>query len=86
MQEMANKGITRVLVEGGPSLQTNLLGEGLADEIVIFQSRKEVSGPTLQPFSPSGLEAVTENPDYNLADKRHIGEDLIWIYRRTEYW
>lgn len=86
MQELANQGITRVLVEGGASLQNNLLREGLADEIVIFQGRKEVSGPTLQPFSPSGLEAVTENPDYNLADKRHIGEDLIWTYRRTEYW
>jgi diaminohydroxyphosphoribosylaminopyrimidine deaminase/5-amino-6-(5-phosphoribosylamino)uracil reductase len=86
MQEMGKQGITRVLVEGGPSLQNNLLSEGLADEIIIFQGRKEITGPTLQPFSPSGLEAVTENPDYNLADKRYIGEDLIWIYRRTAYW
>lgn len=86
MEELANQGITRVLVEGGPSLENNLLQEGLADEIFIFQGRKEITGPTLQPFSPHGLEAVTENPDYNLADKRYIGEDLIWIYRRAEYW
>lgn len=86
MQELANQGITRVLVEGGASLENNLLQEGLADEIIIFQGRKEITGPTLQPFSPSGLEAVVENPDFTLADQRHIGEDLMWIYRRTEYW
>lgn len=86
MQELANQGITRILVEGGPSLENNLLQEGLADEIIIFQGRKEITGPTLQPFSPSGLESVVENPEFNLADQRHIGEDQIWIYRRAEYW
>lgn len=85
MRELAERGLTRVLVEGGPSLESNLLKQGLADEVVIFQGMKEERGPTIMPFAPSGLEAVTDSPDYQLADKRLIGDDRLWVYRRKEY-
>lgn len=86
MRELATRGIARVLVEGGPSLEVNLLKEDLADEVVIFQGMKEERGPTILPFAPSGLEAVTDSPNYKLADTRPIGEDRLWVYRRTDYW
>jgi len=86
MNELADRGITRLLVEGGPSLEANLLKEGLADEVLIFQGRKEVRGPTIMPFAPAGLESVTDDPAFTLTDKRLIGSDLIWVYRRREFW
>lgn len=85
MREFAERGLTRLLVEGGPSLEVNLLKQGLADEVVIFQGMKEERGPTIMPFAPSGLEAVTDSPDYRLADTRPVGEDRLWVYRRKEY-
>ncbi len=86
MRELAEHGLTRVLVEGGPSLEANLLKENLADEVVIFQGVKEERGPTILPFAPAGLEAVTDSPNFQLADTRPIGEDRLWIYRRTDFW
>ena len=86
MNTLAEQGLTRVLIEGGPSLEANLLKASMADEVFVFQGRKEVAGPTIMPFSPSGLEAITDSKDYVLADRRFIGEDLVWIYRRTEFW
>lgn len=86
MRQIAERGVTRLLVEGGPSLEANLMQDGLADEVVIFQGHKEVTGATIMPFAPHGLEAVTDSDDFALADRRYIGDDILWIYRRTDFW
>ncbi len=86
LRALAEAGLTRVLVEGGPSLEANLLKEGLVDEAIIFQGSKEVRGATIMPFAPAGLEAVTDSPAFRLADRRPIGEDLLWTYRRIDFW
>jgi diaminohydroxyphosphoribosylaminopyrimidine deaminase/5-amino-6-(5-phosphoribosylamino)uracil reductase len=86
MRALAERGITRLLVEGGPSLEANLMKEGLADEVIIFQARKEVRGATIMPFAPAGLESVTDHPAYRLFDRRLIGSDRIWIYRKVDFW
>ncbi|MCK4579381.1 MAG: bifunctional diaminohydroxyphosphoribosylaminopyrimidine deaminase/5-amino-6-(5-phosphoribosylamino)uracil reductase RibD [Candidatus Marinimicrobia bacterium] len=36
LKELGDRGITSVLVEGGPALHANMLAQNLADEIVIF--------------------------------------------------
>jgi diaminohydroxyphosphoribosylaminopyrimidine deaminase/5-amino-6-(5-phosphoribosylamino)uracil reductase len=85
MRELGERGITRLLVEGGPSLEMNLLKARLADEVFIFQGPRQTAGPALMPFAPSGLEAVTENPHFRLVDHRTLGADGIWVYRRAAY-
>jgi diaminohydroxyphosphoribosylaminopyrimidine deaminase/5-amino-6-(5-phosphoribosylamino)uracil reductase len=86
LNALAERGITRLLVEGGPSVAMNLLLAGMADEILIFQGFKEVSGPAIMPFAPYGLEAVTDKAEYSLADTRPVGADRLWVYRRSEFW
>ncbi|MGB0087692.1 MAG: bifunctional diaminohydroxyphosphoribosylaminopyrimidine deaminase/5-amino-6-(5-phosphoribosylamino)uracil reductase RibD [Rhodomicrobiaceae bacterium] len=84
--ELAERGITRLLVEGGPSLEMNLLRADLADEILIFQGAKETVGPALMPFAPAGLDAVTDTGIYSRAGMREIGGDRVWVYRRAQFW
>lgn len=86
MRSLAEAGITRLLVEGGPSLEANLLNEGLADEVVVFQGEREVRGPTIRPFAPDGLERLTASPIYRLYSSRTIGTDKLWVYRKREFW
>jgi diaminohydroxyphosphoribosylaminopyrimidine deaminase/5-amino-6-(5-phosphoribosylamino)uracil reductase len=86
MRSLAEAGVTRLLVEGGPSLQANLLKEELADEVVIFQGEKEVRGASIRPFAPAGLESVTDSPIYQLYNTRRIGANRLWIYRNRTYW
>jgi diaminohydroxyphosphoribosylaminopyrimidine deaminase/5-amino-6-(5-phosphoribosylamino)uracil reductase len=86
MRALADRGITRLLVEGGPSLEANLMKEGLADEVIIFQARNELRGATIMPFAPAGLESVTDDPAYRLFDRQLIGTDRIWIYRKVDVW
>ncbi len=84
--ELAERGITRLLVEGGPSLEMNLLRGDLADEVLIFQGAKETVGPQIMPFAPAGLDAVTDVPTFRPAGIREIGSDRVWVYRRAEFW
>jgi diaminohydroxyphosphoribosylaminopyrimidine deaminase / 5-amino-6-(5-phosphoribosylamino)uracil reductase len=86
MRALAEAGITRLLVEGGPSLEANLLNEGLADEVVVFQGEKEVREASIRPFAPDGLERITDSPIYQLYSARRIGANRIWFYRKREFW
>ncbi|MGF1622139.1 MAG: bifunctional diaminohydroxyphosphoribosylaminopyrimidine deaminase/5-amino-6-(5-phosphoribosylamino)uracil reductase RibD [Rhodomicrobiaceae bacterium] len=86
MRALAERGITRLLVEGGPSLEANLLKEDLADEVIIFQGDKEVREAAIMPFAPDGLESVTDSPIYQLCETRRIGPNRVWSYRRNTYW
>jgi diaminohydroxyphosphoribosylaminopyrimidine deaminase/5-amino-6-(5-phosphoribosylamino)uracil reductase len=86
MRALAERGVTRLLVEGGPSLEANLLKEDLADEVVIFQGDKEVGNAAIMPFAPDGLESVTDSPMYQLYETRRIGPNRLWSYRRNTYW
>lgn len=86
MRALAESGVTRLLVEGGPSLEANLLKEDLADEVVIFQGENEVREAAIMPFAPDGLESVTDSPMYQLYETRRIGPNRVWSYRRNTYW
>jgi diaminohydroxyphosphoribosylaminopyrimidine deaminase/5-amino-6-(5-phosphoribosylamino)uracil reductase len=87
MKILAQRGITRLLVEGGPTIAKAFLDAGLAEEIVIIQgSGQTPCEGTMLPFLDRGLERLTESPDFIKADERRAGSDRIDIYRSREYW
>jgi diaminohydroxyphosphoribosylaminopyrimidine deaminase/5-amino-6-(5-phosphoribosylamino)uracil reductase len=44
LKELSQRGIGRLLVEGGPTVHASFLGEGLVDEAQIFTAPKLISG------------------------------------------
>jgi diaminohydroxyphosphoribosylaminopyrimidine deaminase / 5-amino-6-(5-phosphoribosylamino)uracil reductase len=80
---LAQRGITRLLVEGGPKIAESFLKAQLADELVLFQSEKRLTSPAIQ---PSGLELLTGTSDFTLHEQRPIGADRMTIHRRAHYW
>lgn len=80
---LAEHGITRLLVEGGPSVAAAFLRAGLVDEAVLFQGRKSVDGPRIQPV---GLGALAETAKYHLFQQTPVGADMMTVYRRAQVW
>jgi diaminohydroxyphosphoribosylaminopyrimidine deaminase/5-amino-6-(5-phosphoribosylamino)uracil reductase len=66
LAELSNRGITQLLVEGGPTLLTSFLKENLADEIIVYiapkilgsQSSVGITGPMAQLSQAVGLHNV----------------------------
>ncbi|WP_170937146.1 MULTISPECIES: bifunctional diaminohydroxyphosphoribosylaminopyrimidine deaminase/5-amino-6-(5-phosphoribosylamino)uracil reductase RibD [Rhodomicrobium] len=85
-QELAERGITRLLVEGGPAVAQSFFNAGLIDEAVIITGGAAVAGRSIKPFGVAGLETVTANAQYRFVDERRAGADRITIHRRAEFW
>ena len=80
---LADRGITRLLVEGGPSVAAAFLRAGLVDETILFQSRTTVDGPSIR---PEGLGVLAEPPQFRLHQQTPIGADMMTVYRRVQAW
>ena len=78
---LAGKGITRVFCEGGGRLAAGLLGEGLADELVVFHAGVLIGAEGRPMLGALGLERLAEAPRMRLAERRDIGADVVsrWV-------
>ena len=87
MMRLAAEGVTRLLVEGGPSTARRFIDAGLADEIVIMQGEKMLEpNASIPPFVDRGLDIVTESPSFALTERRKSGNDTIIVFRSTLHW
>ncbi len=79
---LAERGITRLLVEGGPRVIRNFLAAGLADEVVVFQGRADGGAGGIQPLA-GAPETVLPAHGFRLWETRPVGDDRMMVYRRA---
>jgi diaminohydroxyphosphoribosylaminopyrimidine deaminase / 5-amino-6-(5-phosphoribosylamino)uracil reductase len=75
---LAERGITRLLVEGGPTLAAALLAADRVDEAMLFKSPKSVGADGLDAFD----QPAAALSRLKLAETEQIGPDRLDIYRR----
>lgn len=81
---LGQRGLTRVLCEGGPRLASSLILAGLADRVVIFTSDAEI-GRAGRPALTPAARALLHNPIcYTCTDEVRLGSDLMRVYARVE--
>jgi diaminohydroxyphosphoribosylaminopyrimidine deaminase/5-amino-6-(5-phosphoribosylamino)uracil reductase len=81
LQALAVRGITRVLVEGGPAVARALLDADLVDDAVIYQG-SEPAGAGLTPFAGDGLDRLTGSGHFKTIASRSFGLDRMTWWRR----
>ncbi len=87
LMRLAAEGITRLLVEGGPTTARAFLDAGLADEVIMMQSEAQLDpGSSLPAFAGQALDLVTFSNSYILAARSKAGPDTVHIYRSTAHW
>jgi diaminohydroxyphosphoribosylaminopyrimidine deaminase/5-amino-6-(5-phosphoribosylamino)uracil reductase len=83
LETLAQRGITRVLVEGGPSVARAFLDADLIDEAVIYQSPKPAGADGLMPFVSDGLDRLVATGHFTRVLSRSFGPDRMTCWRRT---
>jgi diaminohydroxyphosphoribosylaminopyrimidine deaminase/5-amino-6-(5-phosphoribosylamino)uracil reductase len=76
MQILAERGITRVLCEGGGRMAAALLRAGLVDEVVAYAAGAVLGGDAVPAVGPLSLGALALAPRLRLSDVAHIGPDV----------
>ncbi|BAQ17421.1 bifunctional diaminohydroxyphosphoribosylaminopyrimidine deaminase/5-amino-6-(5-phosphoribosylamino)uracil reductase RibD [Methyloceanibacter caenitepidi] len=82
LETLAHRGITRVLIEGGPSIAEAFVGADLVDEAVIYQSPNPVGEGGLMPFGGEGLDRLAESGHFTFIATRRFGPDRMTRWRR----
>ena len=83
LETLASRGITRVLVEGGPSVARAFLDADLVDEVVIYRGPKQVGAGGLLPFVGDGLDRLTASGHFTEVEARFFGPDRMNWWRRV---
>ena len=80
MQRLAERGINRLLVEGGSHISQSFLEADLVDEVQLFQS------PIV--IGPQGIDAIADTPlsalekRFKPTQKEVLGTDTLTVYER----
>jgi diaminohydroxyphosphoribosylaminopyrimidine deaminase/5-amino-6-(5-phosphoribosylamino)uracil reductase len=84
LRALGDRGITRLLVEGGSALAASLLQQGLVDRIYWFRSAAIIGGDGLAAASSLEVERLTDAKRFARIETEAVGADLLEIYRRSE--
>lgn len=77
LAELADEGITSLLVEGGPKLAQSFLDGGLVDELIFLKGSTELGRDAVRPFSFDPFEAGFEG--FTIKSRRQIGDDHMMV-------
>jgi diaminohydroxyphosphoribosylaminopyrimidine deaminase/5-amino-6-(5-phosphoribosylamino)uracil reductase len=83
LQSLSMDGVTRVLVEGGPTIASALLAADLADEVIIGCGTESLGERGRKPFGDVGLSILDDPARWRLVARRMLGVDTLTIHRRT---
>ena len=79
---MGARGVTRLMVEGGPTLAAALLAADLIDEAVLFQSSKVVGTDGVDALDGLPLTALTQSPRLKCVMSEPVGADTRLVFER----
>lgn len=82
LHELAVRGLTRVLVEGGAHLSAALLRNNLVDRIAWFRAPKLIGGDGLPVAMPFGVDHLGQAPEFKRLALSEIGGDALEMYGR----
>lgn len=82
LNALSQRGVTRLLVEGGSALIASMLQANAVDRIVWFRAPKLIGNDGLRAIGPLGLNHLAQAPVYLRESIRQLGHDVVETYRR----
>jgi diaminohydroxyphosphoribosylaminopyrimidine deaminase/5-amino-6-(5-phosphoribosylamino)uracil reductase len=79
---IAARGITRLMVEGGPILAAAFLAADLIDEAVLFHSPTVVGADGVDALEGMPLAALTKSPRLKCVASESVGADTRMVLER----
>ncbi|MBL3700014.1 bifunctional diaminohydroxyphosphoribosylaminopyrimidine deaminase/5-amino-6-(5-phosphoribosylamino)uracil reductase RibD [Leucobacter luti] len=76
LAELYARGITRVFVEGGPTVSSALIAAGLVDEVLVYIAPALLGGPRLA-LGDIGISSIADIARLRVTHTAQLGADLL---------
>jgi diaminohydroxyphosphoribosylaminopyrimidine deaminase/5-amino-6-(5-phosphoribosylamino)uracil reductase len=80
LHRLGERGITRLLCEGGGRLAAGLVAEGLADRIATVSAGLVLGGDATAGIAGLGIASLGDAPVFRLTETRRLGADLLALW------
>jgi diaminohydroxyphosphoribosylaminopyrimidine deaminase/5-amino-6-(5-phosphoribosylamino)uracil reductase len=81
-EALARLGVTRLLIEGGPTLATAFLAADLVDTLYWFRAPLLIGGGGLAGVGPMPIERLGQALGFRMGERRQLGNDVLELYER----
>lgn len=82
LMRLTEKGVTRLLVEGGSALVSSFLRAGLYDELVWFRAPVLMGGDGLCTMQELGVSTLNTMPSLNLVERIQLDDNVLERYTK----
>jgi diaminohydroxyphosphoribosylaminopyrimidine deaminase / 5-amino-6-(5-phosphoribosylamino)uracil reductase len=82
LHALSEKGITRLMVEGGSRVASSFVAVGLADEVWLLRGPEAIGPDGIAALDALPLSEITQSPRFVLRASETLGNDTLTIYER----
>ena len=83
LRALSQRGITRLLVEGGARVASSFVAAGFVDEIWLLRGREAIGTDGVPALDAVPLGAVTQSPAFRVRASEKFDSDTLTIYERA---
>jgi diaminohydroxyphosphoribosylaminopyrimidine deaminase/5-amino-6-(5-phosphoribosylamino)uracil reductase len=83
LHALSQKGITRLLVEGGSRVAASFVAADLVDEMWLLRGQQAIGGDGIAALDALPLSEITRSPRLKLRASEALGNDTLSIYERA---
>ena len=83
LHALAEKGITRLMVEGGGRVASSFVAANLVDEVWLLRGREAIGAGGVAALDALQLTAITQSPAFTLRASETLQHDTLTIYERV---
>jgi diaminohydroxyphosphoribosylaminopyrimidine deaminase/5-amino-6-(5-phosphoribosylamino)uracil reductase len=83
LHALSERGITRLMVEGGARVATSFVAAGLVDEIWLLRGPGTIGADGVSALDAMPLSAITQSPAFKVRASETLGKDNLTIYDRA---
>jgi diaminohydroxyphosphoribosylaminopyrimidine deaminase/5-amino-6-(5-phosphoribosylamino)uracil reductase len=80
---LAARGITRLLLEGGPILAASMIASDLVDEVALFQASTTIGPDGIDALEGMPIAALTRSPRFKTVGTASVGPDRLQTFMRA---
>jgi diaminohydroxyphosphoribosylaminopyrimidine deaminase/5-amino-6-(5-phosphoribosylamino)uracil reductase len=83
LHALSERGISRLMVEGGSRVASSFVAAGLADEIWLLRGPNAAGADGIAALDALPLAAITQSPAFRVRASETLDNDTLTIYERA---